>query len=167
MEPMLPGSRHKQLLELAAQIASESAALGASLPQATREGLTSFLRNINSYYSNLIEGHGTHPRDVERALKQDFSASPQKRALQIESAAHVKTQMLVEERLTAEPALDVCSTDFLCWIHREFYQRMPPEFASVKDSRGRERPIVPGALRTSDVSVGSPGSIPFSTATGA
>src|SRR3954469_22171542 len=151
MEPMLPRARRDELLEIAASIALESAALGGSLPRATRDALVSFLRNINSYYSNLIEGHATHPRDVERALKRDSSDAPQKRALQMESAAHVQTQILVEERLLAEPEVDVCSSDFLCWIHREFYQRMPAEFASVKDARGNPRPIVPGALRTSDV----------------
>ena len=29
---------------------------------------------MNCYYSNLIEGHDTHPVDIERALKNDYSA---------------------------------------------------------------------------------------------
>jgi hypothetical protein len=29
---------------------------------------------VNSYYSNLIEGHITHPIDIERAMRQDYSA---------------------------------------------------------------------------------------------
>jgi len=28
---------------------------------------------MNCYYSNLIEGHDTHPIDIERALKNDYS----------------------------------------------------------------------------------------------
>lgn len=27
---------------------------------------------VNCYYSNLIEGHKTAPREIERALKRDF-----------------------------------------------------------------------------------------------
>jgi hypothetical protein len=27
---------------------------------------------MNCYYSNLIEGHKTAPREIERALKRDF-----------------------------------------------------------------------------------------------
>jgi hypothetical protein len=30
---------------------------------------------MNCYYSNLIEGHDTHPVDIERALKSDYSAA--------------------------------------------------------------------------------------------
>jgi len=28
---------------------------------------------MNCYYSNLIEGHDTHPVDIERALNNDYS----------------------------------------------------------------------------------------------
>jgi len=31
---------------------------------------------MNCYYSNLIEGHDTHPVDIERALKNDYSDNP-------------------------------------------------------------------------------------------
>jgi hypothetical protein len=31
------------------------------------------VRAINCYYSNLIEGHDTHPVDMEHALKNDHS----------------------------------------------------------------------------------------------
>ena len=149
MEPMLPTSRQEELLELASKVISESAALGGSLPAPTRAELAAFLRNVNSYYSNLIEGHGTHPRDIERALRSDFSTSPEKRALQIESAAHVATQAAVEQRLSAEPGLDVCSADFLRWIHAEFYRRMPAEFRLLDGAA-----VEPGALRTKDVTIG-------------
>jgi hypothetical protein len=38
---------------------------------------------------NLIEGHDTHPIDIERALKKDYSKDPYKRDLQHEAQAHV------------------------------------------------------------------------------
>ena len=34
---------------------------------------------MNCYYSNLIEGHHTHPVDIERAMKNDYSADPEQR----------------------------------------------------------------------------------------
>jgi len=36
---------------------------------------------MNCYYSNLIEGHHTHPVDIERALKDDYSSDPEQRDL--------------------------------------------------------------------------------------
>ena len=70
-------------------------------------------RSINSYYSNLIEGHNTHPVDIERALREDYSADPAKRALQLESRAHIELQEAIEKRLAHEPELQICCCRFL------------------------------------------------------
>ena len=43
---------------------------------ATRASLRELVRAMNSYYSNLIEGQGTHPANIARALKQDFPEKP-------------------------------------------------------------------------------------------
>jgi hypothetical protein len=40
---------------------------------------------MNCYDSNLIEGHDTHPIDIERALKNDYSKDARKRDLQLEA----------------------------------------------------------------------------------
>jgi hypothetical protein len=45
--------------------------VGSMLPTGTRVSVAALLQQMNSYYSNLIEGHQTHPRDIERALKGD------------------------------------------------------------------------------------------------
>jgi Fic family protein len=47
---------------------------------------------MNCYYSNLIEGHDTHPVDIERALKNDYSQDRRKRDLQLEAKAHIAVQ---------------------------------------------------------------------------
>ena len=44
---------------------------------------------MNCYYSILIEGHETHPVDIERALKNDYRADSEKRNLQLEAKAHI------------------------------------------------------------------------------
>ena len=51
---------------------------------------------MNCYYSNLIEGHDTHPVDIERALKRDYSTEPEKRNLQLEAEAHVAVQEWID-----------------------------------------------------------------------
>ena len=57
--------------DLVSELSSESAILGAKLHPLTAQNLASLVRIMNTYYSNLIEGHDTRPRDIERALARD------------------------------------------------------------------------------------------------
>ncbi len=154
MEPMFPSVQDANLTDLAVEVIRQSAALSATLHPLTRQAIVELVRSMNSYYSNLIEGHNTHPVDIERALVKDYSHDPAKRALQKESAAHVEVQRLIEQRLTENQETDICSPDFLCWIHREFYNRLPDEFRKVKRADGETKVVVPGELRQDDVVVG-------------
>jgi hypothetical protein len=92
MEPLglaeLP--RHREgLTDLALELASRSAPFRGSLPDGVLSALADLARAMNCYYSNLIEGHNTHPVDIERAMKRDYSADPARRNLQLEARAHV------------------------------------------------------------------------------
>ena len=92
MEPLLiaEGSRHRgELTDLAIEVAARSAGFRRSLPDGVRTALADLVRAMNCYYSNLIEGHDTHPIDIERALKNDYSNDPRKRDLQLEAKAHI------------------------------------------------------------------------------
>ena len=51
---------------------------------------------MNCYYSNLIEGHNTRPRDIARALVGDLDEDEGRRNLQIEAAAHVRVQEKID-----------------------------------------------------------------------
>jgi hypothetical protein len=82
---------------------------------------------MNSYYSNLIEGHKTFPRDIERALRQDYSENPIKRANQHLNRALIEVELLMRDRLKNEPDLSIHSMEFICWLHREFYRRLPDD----------------------------------------
>src|SRR3990172_4696894 len=101
IEPMFPSSV-TELREASMKLAQKSAKLGGLLHPVTRRSVVELVRQMNSYYSNLIEGHNTHPSDIERALRQDYSEDPAKRALQLESKAHIEVQRLVEDRLERE-----------------------------------------------------------------
>ena len=61
------------------------------------EPLADFVRSMNCYYSNLIEGHNTHPVDIERAINGDLSKDHEKRDLQLEAKAHVEVQRWLDE----------------------------------------------------------------------
>lgn len=84
MGPLLiaEGSRHRSgLIDLALELAQRSAGFRRSLPESILSSLGDLVRSMNCYYSNLIEGHDTHPIDIERALKGDYSKDTQKRDL--------------------------------------------------------------------------------------
>lgn len=38
-----------------------------------RLSVAELVRSMICHYSNLIEGHNTHPRDIDRALAADYS----------------------------------------------------------------------------------------------
>jgi Fic family protein len=119
---------------------------------------------MNCYYSNLIEGHNTHPVDIERALRNDYSRDAQKRDLQLEAKAHIAVQKWIDEG--GLETIRPFSLDGICEIHRRFCALLPEDLLWVEDPTTKERQrVVPGELRTGDVRVAnhiaiSPGAVP-------
>lgn len=166
LEPLLVGdtSRHRAALsDLALELTAQSTRLRTALPDSIATSLATLVRSMNCYYSNLIEGHDTHPVDIERALANDFSAEPMQRNLQLEAKAHIEVQTWIDEgglagRATTESGVRE--------IHERFCAHLPPELFIVEDKEtGEAHDVIPGAYRTRDVMVGrhvavSPGSVP-------
>ncbi|MFZ2159799.1 MAG: Fic family protein [Bradyrhizobium sp.] len=156
IEPARLAEVQEPISDVVAELAAASAKLGHGLNPATAANLAALVRIMNSYYSNLIEGHNTRPKDIERALAGQFDDDQERRNLQIEAAAHVRVQaevdlMNAEDRLP-EPA----SVDFILWLHREFYRDAPQEMLRIRASN-REFVMEPGAWRSQpehDVAVG-------------
>src|ERR1700726_3634765 len=99
MEPLLIGnsSRHRvPLTDLAFELTQKSAGFRRSLPPTLVPSLADLVRAMNCYYSNLIEGHDTHPIDIERALKGDYSKDAKKRDLHLEAKAHITVQQWID-----------------------------------------------------------------------
>jgi Fic family protein len=140
-------------------------ALGRNDSQLPRDGasLADLVRSMNCYYSNLIEGHDTHPVDIERALKEDYSRDARKRDLQMEARAHIAVQRWIDQGGLQGRAT---TADGIRETHRRFCELLPDEMLFVVDPHTKERlPVVPGQLRTRDVEVGShlsvsPGAVP-------
>lgn len=80
---------------------------------------------MNCYYSNLIEGHNTKPRDIERALADDLEKDELRRNFQIEARAHVRLQQTIDQLYEAGNMPEPASIEFLCRLHREFYRDAP------------------------------------------
>jgi Fic family protein len=147
LEPMRP-NRSRHLEDLAIDLATKTGALTQGLHPIVVQSLGTLVRSMNCYYSNLIEGHRTMPRDIERALVQDFSSDLAQRNLQLEAKAHIEVQTLLDLNPTWQ-TLDVVSPEFIQRLHREFYQRLPEELWQLESMN-----IVPGEFRSVNVQVG-------------
>src|SRR5438270_19549 len=72
IEPTRLENPPEVVADLVAELSAASAKLGRSLHPRTAADLAQLVRIMNTYYSNLIEGHDTRPRDIERALAGEF-----------------------------------------------------------------------------------------------
>lgn len=155
MEPMQisDSSRHREnLADLAFELATHSAGFRSSLPEGVFTALADLVRSMNCYYSNLIEGHDTHPVDIERALKQDYSLNPEQRNLQLEAEAHISVQKWIDEGGLSERST---SAEGIREIHQRFCDLLPEDLLYVENPEtGERRKITPGILRQTDVQVG-------------
>ncbi|MDH5228378.1 MAG: Fic family protein [Gammaproteobacteria bacterium] len=152
-EPYMPADGVEALENLAFDLAREASELSGQLHPAVRQSVAELVRSMNCYYSNLIEGHNTHPRDIDRALADDYSSDPRKRDLQQEARAHIEVQRMIDVRsgYPTPPA----SRAFIEWAHREFCARLPETLLTVENPDTGERvPVVPGEMRQRGVAVG-------------
>ena len=166
MEPMkiIETSRHREALtDLSIELAAHSTGFRRSLPEGVLTALADLVRTMNCYYSNLIEGRDTHPVDIERALKNDYSENTDQRTLQLEAKAHIAVQQWIDEGGLAGRAV---SQEGMREVHKRFGDRLPDELLWVTHPETDERmKVIPGALRQRDVKVGthvaiSPGALP-------
>ena len=167
MEPLLlrQGSPYRpELTDLVVELAQKSAGFHRSLPPSMVTSLAGLVRSMNCYYSNLIEGHDTHPVDIERALENDYSQDKRQRDLQLEARAHIAVQEWIDGgALQGGLALQA---DGIREIHRRFGELLPDDLLWVEGTKpGNRVRVTPGEWRRGDVQVGthvaiSPGALP-------
>lgn len=158
IEPCLPDDLPLPVTDLVASLSARASILGSRLHARTRADLAGLVRIMNCYYSNLIEGHDTHPRDIERALAGSFAEEKVRRNLQAEAAAHVRVQCEVDAGYAAGDMPEPASEEFIRWLHREFYRDAPPEMLRIANAdQSVSFDMAPGEYRSlpmHDVSVG-------------
>ena len=166
MEPLLISEhiiKNNALMDLALELVAKSSGFRRSLPAAIQSSLATIVRAMNCYYSNLIEGHDTHPIEIERALSGNFSTDIKKRNLQLEAKAHITVQQWIDHGGIKEA---IFSSQTITEIHQRFCELLPEELLLVNDLENKKQiKLTPGKLRNSDVTVGnhiaiSPGAVP-------
>ena len=154
MEPMFPETSRPELAELSHEIIRKSGQIVGQVPAAiNRWRIATLVREMNSYYSNLIEGHGTLPREIESAMRQDYSQDEKKRENQLLARAHIKAEDSMRLKLADEPGLSIYSPEFLCWLHGELYSHLPSELRRGRKKNGDFYEIEPGKRRSIEVDV--------------
>lgn len=147
-EPLLLSERQLEaVVPLSERIVTGSVKLSAAAHATTRATLRELVRQMNSFYSNRIEGQSTHPRNIERALRNDFSDRPDEARLQRIALAHIEAEKELEGLADDGGAL---GSAFLIDAHRALYERLAPDDRVSDDGEV----IVPGQIRTRDVQVG-------------
>lgn len=154
MEPLVPDSGLTELAKLSQEITYSVGELtGMVHSPIVRERIAALVRSMNCYYSNLIEGHKTLPRDLERVYRGKTGEDAIHRENQLLAKAHIQTEACMVDRLR-QGGVAVYSQEFLCWIHGEFYRRLPETMHVTKTRSGKECRLVPGQLRGHMVDVG-------------
>jgi Fic family protein len=133
-----------------AELSAAAATLGSALHTRSAASLADLVRIMNAYYSNLIEGHNTRPRDIARALAGDFEQDEGRRNLQAEAASHVRVQALLDKRAGEGTLSEPGSTEFIADLHRAFYDGVPAAMLQIKNGEHLYA-MVPGEWRSEDV----------------
>ena len=85
IEPALLEDAPTNITDVVAELSAKAATLGSALNPRTASNLADLVRIMNTYYSNVIEGHHTRPRDIERALSGELDQDKKRRDLQLEA----------------------------------------------------------------------------------
>ena len=145
-EPLLPTKDIGRLSELAREVAVRSLGLVTAAHPTTVGSLRGLLREMNSYYSNRIEGQSTHPLDIAAALRSEYSTSADTARLQRLAVAHIHAEQLLEGPDTSE----VLTMRFLRKSHSELYGALPeldrvtPEGTVIEPGRNRSMRVKVG-----------------------
>ena len=154
MEPMLPEEASTDIENLAFDVVAKASSLSAQTHPIVTRSIGDLVRSMNCYYSNFIEGHNTRPRDIDRALRHDFSNQKEQRNLQLEAIAHIAVQKAIDE--SSDDRSVPLSGAYAIWLHKEFCSRLPKEMLWIEDPDTHQRVRVePGTLRAGEVQVGN------------
>jgi Fic family protein len=156
LEPCLLDEARPDILDLVAELSRLTGSLDARLHARSAANLADLVRVMNCYHSNLIEGHNTRPRDIERALNEQFDDEPERRNLQLEARAHIRVQRQIDLLFAQGRLGDPTCPEFLCWLHAAVYQDATPEMMTIRHGE-RAVSMTPGQFRETtdeDVNVG-------------
>ena len=152
-EPLLPTDERGVLDDLAADLLTKSNLLKGSIRPELLLSVSELVRSMNCYYSNLIEGHKTTPRQIDQALAEQYSDDQATRDLQHEAVSHIKVQKLIDEGNASTDSPQTIA--YTQWLHKEFCANLPEKMLMIEHPTTQEiLRLVPGKFRENEVEVG-------------
>lgn len=158
--PVIPESGGQKLnndiIKKAENVVIESAKLTGGHNKYFIDAIKELLRITNSYYSNRIESEGTHPVDIEKAMRKEFSEDSRKQDLQKLSLIHIEIQKQFENRAVnaKEENKKLFNYSTIKEIHKEFYSKKDMAHALKIKHENLEQIMIPGELRECHVEIG-------------
>ena len=147
-EPLLPQQQLGELRTRTRAVVEKSFQLTSRAHPTTIASLCELVRAMNSYYSNRIEGQSTHPLNIARALRKDFSDKPDVAQLQRLALAHIDAERVLEQRVV--DGGKALGSAFLVQAHEELYDRLSSADRTTIDGLV----VKPGLLRMDQVAIG-------------
>lgn len=132
------------------EIARLDAQLYTMIPAQLRQPMIHLLRQVNSFYSNRIEGNPALPADVLRA--HHYTAASDASEGMLEIKRHIDAQ----SRLSDDPIdpVAICTRSSIERMHREFYTGTSHKRLDLEYPNGEVVRLVPGEFRDREVIVG-------------
>jgi len=154
LTPFLPSesnSKTSALLVTLDELHVGMRSMSANIHPLILDEIKSGIGFVNNYYSNLIESEGTHPADIEKAMKNTYSDNPEYELKQRTALAYQNAQNLI---IMGEPSMRF-DLKLIKNIHQAFYssEALLPEQLVVRDTNEQEYPIMPGETRMHAVEV--------------
>lgn len=121
-EPLLPGELGLQpLLEKAHTLLGLAHASTGRADASVMQALAPFLRGMNSYYTNKIEGQHTLPSQLSSALRQEFSGDAQVARKQRVALAHIDAELWAERHWADTSWRDLFEPQVLLDLHSQLF----------------------------------------------
>lgn len=157
LSPAIPhGEELGEIKDCVQQVIMESSRLEGMVAPITARLIGDALRLMNSYHSNLIEGHKTSILEIEQALNKQFSGDEERKYAQELCAAHVETEreLMNDIHNKTDSIEDIYTQDYLSKIHCTFYSKLPDHHQFTHAGHGFTTvQVAPGTLRDVNVTV--------------
>ena len=121
-EPLLPGELGLQpLLEKAHTLLGLAHSSTGRADASVMQALAPFLRGMNSYYTNKIEGQHTLPSQLSSALRKEFSGDTQVARKQRVALAHIDAELWAEQHWADASWRDLFEPQVLLDLHGQLF----------------------------------------------
>lgn len=151
IQPLFPEERVLDgSIDLAATLSEKARDLQAEGRGPVADALVPLLRNMNSYYTNKIEGQHTTPAQIQQALEQHYSSDAEEHKKQLMATAHIHAEEQLEQQWRDVTVSEMFDGERVRTIHRLFFEALPDSFRLTNEGDL----IRPGEFREKDVTVG-------------